>query len=144
MIFSSRKDAFFIVFTFGTILLLVIIFILDVNKSSLKPTMIWVHLMDLMLSGFLLWLFYSTNYEISDAFIHYKNGPFHGKIEINKIKEIVKGKTSWIGTKPATARKGLIIKYGKFYDEVYISPETNNSFLQEVLKINPEINIIQE
>ena len=42
--------------------------------------------------------------------------------------------------KPATALKGLIIKYNK-YDEIYISPKTNESFVAEILKLNPEVKI---
>ena len=54
-----------------------------------------------------------------------------GKIEIKEIREVIKGKTLWVGLKPATARKGLIIKYGKF-DEIYMSPQTNDEFINRL------------
>ena len=57
---------------------------------------------------------------------------------IPEIREIAKGKTMYAGLKPATASKGLIIKFGK-YDEIYISPATNELFVSEILKRNPEI-----
>jgi len=41
-----------------------------------------------------------------------------------------------VGLKPATATKGLIIKYDK-YNDIYISPDSNESFVEAILKINP-------
>ncbi len=55
-------------------------------------------------------------------------------------REVIKGKTLWVGLKPATARKGLIIKYGKF-DEIYISPQTNDEFINRLLELNDAIKI---
>ena len=46
----------------------------------------------------------------------------------------------WVGFKPATARKGLIIKYDKFND-LYISPETNDLFINKILELNDQIKI---
>lgn len=46
----------------------------------------------------------------------------------------------WTGLKPATARNGLIIKYNKF-DEIYISPETNDTFVDKILELNGNIVI---
>ncbi len=44
------------------------------------------------------------------------------------------------GLKPALAFKGIIVYYGK-YDEIYFSPKTNASFVEELLKINNSIVI---
>ncbi|NME71839.1 hypothetical protein HHU12_27990 [Flammeovirga aprica JL-4] len=56
------------------------------------------------------------------------------------MHEIVKGETLLSGTKAAVACHGLIVKFAK-YDEVYISPDSNDSFIEEILKINPDIKI---
>ena len=91
--------------------------------------------------GLLFWIYYGTNYKLSKHNeLIYKSGPFKGKIKIDQITEIIKNKTLWIGIKPATSRKGLIIKYDK-YNEIYISPKTNELFIEEILKLNREINI---
>ena len=94
----------------------------------------------LLVSAFLLWSYYGTYYELTQKQIKYNCGPIKGKIEIKEIREVVKGKTLWVGLKPATARKGLIIKYGKF-DEIYISPQTNDEFINRLLELNDAIKI---
>tara|TARA_B110000091_G_scaffold170053_1_gene182536 strand:+ start:83 stop:520 length:438 start_codon:yes stop_codon:yes gene_type:complete len=94
----------------------------------------------LLISAFLLWSYYGTYYELTQKQIKYNCGPIKGKIEIKEIREVIKGKTLWVGLKPATARKGLIIKYGKF-DEIYISPQTNDEFINRLLELNDAIKI---
>jgi len=56
------------------------------------------------------------------------------------ITAIVRGKTHWIGLKYATARKGLIVKFDK-YNEIYISPKTDEKFIEKILELNPGIKI---
>jgi len=94
----------------------------------------------LLVSAFLLWSYYGTYYELAQKQIKYNCGPIKGKIEIKEIREVIKGKTLWVGLKPATARKGLIIKYGKF-DEIYMSPQTNDEFINRLLELNDAIKI---
>lgn len=91
----------------------------------------------------LIWAGFGTYYKLTDKKLFYRSGPFYGAIELTKITEIIKGKTMWSGLKPATARKGLIIKYEK-YNEIYISPHTNDSFIKAILKLNPDIKIKSE
>ena len=43
--------------------------------------------------------------------------------------------------KPALDTKGFIITYNQ-YDDVYVSPQKSDVFLQELLKINPKIEIV--
>lgn len=91
-------------------------------------------------NALLLWIYFDTGYELTQSELKYKSGPLRGSIEIKKIHEIVKGKTLWAGIKPAMARNGLIIKHGK-YDEIYISPDSNDAFINEILKLNKNIII---
>jgi len=90
-----------------------------------------------------LWSYYGTYYELTQTFLKYNCGPIKGKIQIKEIREVIKEKTLWVGLKPATARKGLIIKYGKF-DEIYISPETNDEFINSLLKLNDAVKITSQ
>ena len=94
----------------------------------------------LLVCAFLLWSYYGTYYELPQKQIKHNCGPIKGKIEIKEIREVIKGKTLLVGLKPATARKGLIIKYGKF-DEIYISPQTNDEFINRLLELNDAIKI---
>ncbi len=97
----------------------------------------------LLVIGFFMWLNFGTEYELTQTELKYKSGPIRGKIEIERINKIIKGKNLWSGLKPATARNGLIIKYGK-YDEIYISPKTNDTFIDKILELNKNIKITVE
>ena len=50
--------------------------------------------------------------------------------------------TLWVGTRPATAKNGVIIYYNK-YDEIYFSPSDNEAFVAALLEINPEIKVVR-
>ncbi len=91
-----------------------------------------------------LWIFYGiyfdTSYELTQTKLKYKCGFLKGSVVLEKINEIIVGKTLWAGIKPATAKNGLIIKYDK-YNEIYISPDTNNLFIEKILEIKKTIKI---
>lgn len=59
-------------------------------------------------------------------------------IEISKIRKIEK--TNSILSSPALSLDRIAVFYNK-YDEVYISPKDKQTFLEEILKINPDIEI---
>lgn len=85
--------------------------------------------------AFLLQLSFGTEYELTKTELKYKSGLISGKIEIERIKKIIKVKNLWVGLKPATARNRLIIKYDK-YDKIYITPKTNDMFVEKILEYN--------
>ena len=86
-------------------------------------------------------MIFGTYYQINEIEILYFNSPIKGKIQIKDIQEITANKTLWVGLKPALASKGIIIKYNK-YDEIYFSLIDNKAFINELLKINPEIKVV--
>ena len=139
MKFSSRKDLLVYLLFFGSITIMIVpVFYLlseDINTTGLILLAVILGII-----GFLLWIIYGTGYELKEDLLLYHSGPIKGKIKISTIHTIVKGKTLWVGFKPATAKYGLIIQYGK-YDQIYISPKTNEQFIAEILKQNPEIKI---
>jgi energy-coupling factor transporter transmembrane protein EcfT len=139
MKFESKKDVFFS----GTILvmcfLLIAITVEGVLNKKIGTNEYWVLIVILGVVILLFSLFFNTHYSLSKEHgLIYQSGPFKGKISIDRITKVEKGKTLWVGLKPATARKGLIIKYDK-YNEIYISPKTNESFIEKLLEINPNI-----
>lgn len=139
MKFHSRKDTLYNIFVFGTMALLawIAIEILLMNFDWLNLFVLVLILLTMVL---VLWIYFGTSYELSQNEFSYKSGPLRGKIAINRINEVIKGKTMWAGIKPATAQKGLIIKYDK-YNEIYISPKTNELFITELLRLNSKIRI---
>lgn len=60
------------------------------------------------------------------------------KIEISKIRKIEK--TNSILSSPALSLDRIAIKFNK-YDEVYISPKERQNFLNDLLQINPSIEV---
>lgn len=92
--------------------------------------------------GLFLWVYLTTQYQIKDAHIHYRSAFLKGQIPVANVRKIVKGKTLWVGLKPALATKGLIIYYNRF-DEIYIAPESNDKMISELLAIHPDIEIVE-
>ncbi len=141
MKFKSRKDILFQILTFGLSGLFIgIILFQAFSNETVNYEFIWSNILMILVIGFLLWLNFGTEYELTQTELKYKSGPIRGKIEIERIREIIKGKSLWSGLKPATARNGLIIKYDK-YEEIYISPKTNETFIEKILEFNKNIKI---
>lgn len=141
MKFISRRDPLFI-----TIFLIIfIIFNWIIYRILLKGEFKTEQIISLcvVISAFIFiaWSIKATQYEITGHHIKYKSGVIRGSININNIRSITTNKTLWVGVKPAMARNGLIIKYNK-YDEIYISPKTNKTFINEILKLNSNLIII--
>jgi hypothetical protein len=144
MKFKSKKDRLFQLLGFSIIGFFIGIILFRIFSDGIENyNFMWTDIFMWTVAGFLVWLGLGTNYELSQTELKYKSGPIRGKIEINKIHEIIKGKTLWSGLKPATARNGLIIKYEK-YNEIYISPKTNDSFVKKILELNDKIKITTE
>lgn len=141
MKFESRKDLFFSAVILGLNAFLVGVLSFGLFSGNMDIQDLWTILLILGVVGLLFWLYFGTHYKLSkEDGLLYRSGPFSGKIKIERITEITKGKTLWVGLKPATARKGLIVKYDK-YNEIYISPKTNDSFVEKILELKSDIKI---
>ncbi len=137
--YKAKRKGFINYLLIGSMMLPIIIFFLDKNTFTKSPLILLP-----LLSPFILifWFYLNTFYKIENNELIYRSGFLRGKIEIIKIKEIVKGKTMWGGIKPALSRNGLIIKFNK-YNEIYIAPENNDKLVDDLLKLNPEIKITE-
>jgi len=140
MKFKSRKDILFSVIIFGILAFILGLTIIGILRGEMEQSERWTLIPITLVFGFVLWLYFGTNYELCDNEFKYRSGPFNGKISVDRIREIIKGKTVYVGFKPATARKGLLVKYDK-YEEIYISPKTNETFIKKVLEMNSAIKI---
>jgi hypothetical protein len=90
----------------------------------------------------LIWILLDTKYILKENKIFYNSGPFRGTIAIENIRKIQRhsGIIVPVTFKPALNTKGLIIHYNSF-DDIYISPKKEDLFLEELLKVNPNIEI---
>ncbi len=96
-----------------------------------------------LITALLLWVWFGTYYTIENQQLRYRSGPIHGVIAIAGIRKITVGKTSFVGLKPSLDSSGCVIAYNK-YDEVYLSPKDQSGFVQELVKINPAIEVITQ
>lgn len=88
--------------------------------------------------------FYTHTYYIVDGDeLHWRSSILSGRFSVSSIHKVSVNKTLWVGTRPATARNGVIIYYNK-YDEIYFSPSDNEAFVAALLEINPEIEVVRE
>ena len=84
-----------------------------------------------------------TYYTIDGNELRWRSSILFGKFSVSSIQKVAINKTLWVGTRPATARNGVIIYYNK-YDEIYFSPSDNEAFVAALLEINPEIEVVRE
>lgn len=101
---------------------------------------LWLTILLLSIIGIIIWTIKDTYYILTEKELKFKSGFLKGSIKTESIKELEVNKTMWVGIKPATAQRGIIVKYNKF-DQVYISPKDNEEFVKELLKIKPEIKV---
>lgn len=60
----------------------------------------------------------------------------NNKIDISKIRKVEK--SSSVLSSPALSLDRILIRFNKF-DEVYISPSEKQSFVKDLLEVNPDI-----
>ena len=90
----------------------------------------------------LIWILFDTKYIIKNGNLIYNSGPIRGKIDVSKIIKIefYSGFIPPVMIKPTLNYKGYIIFDSK-YDGIFISPKNSDIFIDELLKINPRIDI---
>ncbi len=112
-------------------------------SSGLKTTESLIAFLACSATVVLMLSFYThTYYTIKDDKVHWRSSFLFGSFSVADIRKIEVGKTLWVGTKPATARKGLIIYYNKF-DEIYFSPSDNEAFVAALTALNPAIEVVR-
>lgn len=96
------------------------------------------YILSLVFIGIILlisFLFYNTRYTIEGENLLI----WRAKIDINSIRKVYKTRNPL--SSPALSLDRLAIVYNKF-DEVLISPVERDDFIQELLKINPNIEVV--
>jgi hypothetical protein len=97
--------------------------------------------MGMVLPSFSLWIWFGTSYTLDKDILTAKSGPQVFKIPVSLIS-VVRLNQKIIGGlwKPTLSWNSIQIEYNKF-DSVFISPEKQDVFIEELLKINPGIEI---
>lgn len=140
-VYKAKKSGFINYIILGFSLLPVFVFYLEKASLMEHPLVFFILLLPLT---FILYIYYNTSYSIKTDKLFYQSGVMiKGSIEISSIRQIIKGKTLWTGTRPALATGGLIIKF-KRYEEIYIAPENNEELIADLCTINPSIEVINK
>ncbi|HCQ13049.1 PH domain-containing protein [Flavobacterium sp.] len=100
----------------------------------------WIGLLGLGgVIGFILILSKTTQYIINENQLLVKSTWIvNERIDISKITKIEKSNS--ILSSPALSLDRLLVRYNK-YDEILISPKEKEEFIDELLKVNPAIEI---
>lgn len=100
----------------------------------------WIGLLGLTgVVGFILILSMTTRYIINENQLIVKSTwILNERIDISKITKVEKSNS--ILSSPTLSLDRLLVRYNK-YDEVLISPKEKKEFIDELLKINPTIEI---
>lgn len=100
----------------------------------------WLGLLGLAaVVGFILILSKTTQYIIDENQLIVKSTWIvNERIDISKITKVEKSNS--ILSSPALSLDRLLVRYNK-YDEVLISPKEKKEFIDELLKINPTIEM---
>ncbi|RZS91880.1 PH domain-containing protein [Aquimarina brevivitae] len=139
MTFKTRRDPLFSLILLAVVIFLVYIFTIAViEMETFEAADIFTSTLVIVVLIFLIWSYLDTRYIITNDKLKYICGPIRGTINIEDINKITLHKTLWVGFRPAMARKGIIIHYQKF-DQLYISPSSNQSFADYLTSLNPKI-----
>lgn len=138
--YLSTKNTFTIVILWSLVLFFIVMLVLNLSKGNVP--VIPVIIISLV-TAFILWILLDTRYVIKNNFLLYRSGPIRGRIDITKIKSIkhFSGLNVPVMLKPALDIKGFIITYNTF-DDLFISPIKSDIFIEELKKINPQIEVI--
>lgn len=141
IIFKTKKiDKTFLVLYFGFLLLLMIfaLYTYYIEKDFTVFLIGFIGGLPLMLSfAASLWL--KIIIRNDELIIHWFFTIY--KTKIQNITKIRKGETMWSGFhKYGTTTKGLIV-FSKFQNDLYITPQDEELFYQNILAINPQVEI---
>lgn len=141
LVFKTRIGKSFValyLLIFLIILSMSIVTYFSVNDSSMFSFVAAISMVALI---FMASTFFLLKIKIEDDFLCVDLFYPIYKVDIRTITTIQMGKTMWFGFhKHGTATKGLIIS-SQFKNDVYITPQNEQEFLQKLLNINPNIII---
>jgi len=139
--FLSSKNTFTIAVLWSVVLILLLLLFFGIKSGEVELAAIIILSAVIAL---IVWILLDTRYVIKKELLLYRSGPFRGRIYIDKIKKIQRfsGLFVPVTTKPALDSEGYIISYNNNNDALFVSPKKADLFLEEILKINPKIEVV--
>lgn len=138
--FLSSKNTFTVAILWSVVSILLFLLVYGIKSGEVK--LVPIIILSLVIA-LIIWILLDTRYVIKNNLLLYRSGPFRGRIYINKIRKIqhYSGLFIPVTTKPALDNDGFIISYNG-YDDLFVSPKKAEIFLEELLKINPKIEVV--
>jgi hypothetical protein len=112
------------------------------SGDSIEMVLAPIVILILLLSVLITVTFFTTYYEIQENLLNVSMFFYKTKIKISEIKTI-KYSNSILKTnfyKPGFHHKGIEIVYHK-YDDIFISPNNRDQFIEQLIEQNPTIEI---
>jgi hypothetical protein len=143
MVFKSKIDWFFkgfILLFFG---IGIVGNILLIKSTENSRDILFFQVFFIGLAVFFYVLKQTTNYTFKQNVLYCRSAIFHKSLPYSSIRKIEVGTKLYAGLKFSTSLQGLIIHYNKF-DNLFISPENQELFIEKLVTLNPSITIIRK
>ncbi len=141
MIFKSKIDWFFKIVLIVLPILATIGFIsmLNDNETSKNEAYLFIFVISILFL-FILSITLKTHYIFDPKTLICRSGFIKKQIEYSEIKKVTTNTTLFVGLKLSLSINGIVIHYGK-YEEIFISPQEQEKFLEILKEKNPTISI---
>jgi hypothetical protein len=127
---TKRDNTFIFIFLFVFVLYSVIASYSIIAENDYS--VIWPFSLVLAILTLLFYLIVKTTYFVfEENQLVCRSLFFKRSISYSDIKKIEKQKGLYVGFKMSTAWKGIVVHYNK-YDELLVSPEREEEFIQEI------------
>lgn len=143
MVFKSKIDWFFkgFILLFFGLGIVGTIFLLKNNED--RNDLVFFQVFFTGLAIFFYALKQTTDYTFKQDVLYCRSVIFHKSLPYSSIRKIEIGTKLYGGLKFSTSLQGLVIHFNKF-DDLFISPENPELFIEKLLVLNPDITIIRQ
>ena len=143
MVFKSKIDWFFkgFILLFFGIGIVGAIFLAKSNDNG--KDILFFQVFFIGIAFFFYILKQTTDYTFKKDVLYCRSAIFHKSLPYSSIRKIEVGTTLYAGLKFSTSLHGLIIHYNKF-DDLFVSPENPELFMEKLIALNPSIIIIRK
>ena len=143
MVFKSKIDWFFkgFILLFFGIGIVGANFLMKSNENS--KDIVFFQVFFIGLAFFFYVLKRTTDYTFKQDVLYCRSVIFHKSLPYSSIRKIEVGTKLYGGLKFSTSLHGLVIHYDKF-DDLFISPENPELFIEKLVALNPSITIIRK
>ena len=143
MVFKSKIDWFFngFILLFFGIGIVGAIFLAKSNDNG--KDILFFQVFFIGIAIFFYILKQTTDFTFRQDVLYCRSLIFHKSLPYSSIRKIEVGTTLYAGLKFSTSLHGLIIHYNKF-DDLFVSPENPELFMEKLIALNPSIIIIRK